>query len=369
MTDGNRNGDDRLGPPPVDAMSDVEWARVERGLFARLETGTAVRQRAGTHGDGGLLGRRALWLAIPALAAAAATLVFMNLRGDAPTRDAVADRDDVEPSRVVAGSAPSAVSFGDAHIELAATTAIVMQREHGAPSVLVERGTANFAVAPRAQRPPFIVRAGDTVVRVIGTRFEVARSDERVTVGVEHGIVEVQFRGRIQRVAAGQTWSSDRPETTGPLALVMQHSATGAATADASAVTTSSDTASANEIEMPTEPVSDVTAGETSRKDRKTPAAPPKPAADGDADRVKYEQLAAIEARQPDKALAGYLELSRGRTTWAAVALYAAGRLAADRHDRRAATLLFIYLRRFPNGANAEDARRLIERLEGESRP
>jgi len=48
------------------------------------------------------------------------------------------------------------------------------------------------------------------------------------------------------------------------------------------------------------------------------------------------------------------------------VALYAAGRLAADRKDRRAATFLTIYLRRFPNGANAEDARNLLARLKGD---
>ena len=61
----------------------------------------------------------------------------------------------------------------------------------------------------------------------------------------------------------------------------------------------------------------------------------------------------------------GYLELSQGSTTWSAVALFAAGRLAADRHDPRAQTLLSIYLHRFSAGANATDASELLTRLKG----
>jgi hypothetical protein len=86
-----------------------------------------------------------------------------------------------------------------------------------------------------------------------------------------------------------------------------------------------------------------------------------------DADAAKYDRLVALEQKDPTAALSGYLELSRGKSKWAAVALYAAGRLAADRHDRRATTFLDIYLRRFPNGANADDARNLLARLKGDA--
>jgi hypothetical protein len=82
-----------------------------------------------------------------------------------------------------------------------------------------------------------------------------------------------------------------------------------------------------------------------------------------DADRAKFEWLAALEAREPAAALAGYLELSRVSSRWAEVGLFAAGRLAADRNDPRAAGLLEIYVRRFPNGANVDDARKLLGRL------
>ncbi|HEX7843642.1 MAG TPA: hypothetical protein VF469_39485, partial [Kofleriaceae bacterium] len=67
--------------------------------------------------------------------------------------------------------------------------------------------------------------------------------------------------------------------------------------------------------------------------------------------------------KSPDAALAGYLTLARGTSRWADPALFAAARLAVDRHDRRAETLLGIYLQRFPGGANAADARKLLARL------
>ncbi|VXB98492.1 putative transmembrane sensor [Pseudomonas sp. 8BK] len=52
-------------------------------------------------------------------------------------------------------------------------------------------GEAFFAVAADASRP-FAVMAGESSVRVIGTRFSVRRSDERLAVAVESGKVAVQ---------------------------------------------------------------------------------------------------------------------------------------------------------------------------------
>jgi len=86
-------------------------------------------------------------------------------------------------------------------------------------------------------------------------------------------------------------------------------------------------------------------------------------AAADDPDRVEYDRLAALEARSPDAALKGYMLLGRGNSRWAAPALYAAARLAVDRRDPRAETFLGIYLQRFPDGANAADARKLLGRL------
>lgn len=312
------------GPPPVEPMSDVAWARVERGLMARLDSPTAIVAPPAK--------RNPRWLAIPAIVAAAAiAIVLIGRRDDAPAPESqpVAT---YEPSRVVAGDAPSSVSFGDAHVALDARTAIVMSYEGGSPSVLVEHGSSLFTVAPRAGRPPFVVRAGDTIVRVVGTQFRVTRADERVAVFVDHGIVEVLYRGNTVRVGASQEWHSEAPEAVTTIALA-----------------------------PPPPPPPQITAPPPTTTSPPPPTT--KPAVD--TDRAKYDRLVGLEARDPAAAITGYLELSRGNSKWSAVALYSAGRLAADRNDARAATFLTIYLRRFPTGANARDARTLLDRING----
>lgn len=447
--------DDKLGPPPVEPMSDVAWARVERGLWSRLDTGATNQLPVASR-------RRWLWVAVPTLAVAAVvTLLFATgLFGSRSEVPVVAIVDPVEPSRVVAGTAPSAVSFGDAHIDLAAQSAIVMSREGESPSVLLERGKATFAVAPRRDRAPFVVRAGDIVVRVVGTRFIVSRSDEQITVAVEHGLVDVQFRGQTHRIGAAQTWSSEAPDkvamrtpeidptgmggatdtntadTTGTTRDNAAHTTTG--TPDANADTTdhresgaqdkntgagkhtgkytgtnpnagAGKTTGANAdagksvgagkatgtdktigtgkaLATPdtrgTSPAVPNTrtgsapgrtsgsADKTSGMDTRTGPQPTHTVTPGtltakETEATKYDRLVALERKDAAAALSGYLELSQGASKWAAVALYAAGRLAADRQDRRAATFLDIYLRRFPNGANANDARNLLARLKG----
>ena len=93
------------------------------------------------------------------------------------------------------------------------------------------------------------------------------------------------------------------------------------------------------------------------------PAAPPV-----DRDGAEYDRLAALEAASPAAAQTGYLALARGTSRWADPALFAAARLAVDRHDPRAETLLGMYLQRFPTGANAADARQLLNRLQSDKR-
>jgi hypothetical protein len=312
-------------------MLDVAWMRIERGLFARLDdqapSSAPPRRVSWT------------WLAVPAVVACA--LVFAATRGMPTTSPIVAD----EPLRVVAGASPSAVSFGDAHVALDANSALVMAREGDKPTAVLERGAAWFSVAPRAGRPPFVVLAGDTTVRVIGTRFRVARDGEHADVVVDHGIVEVRFRGSRVALTAGEAWSSDKP----------------------------SDIASATSSSPPADPPSEppsmrLTPDPTPAVVRNPAAASRRPSevpAAGDSDRARYEALAKLEAKFPEAAIKGYLELSQGSGAWAANSLFAAARLAADRNDPRTATFLTIYLRRFPNGANVTDARELLVRFQG----
>jgi hypothetical protein len=78
----------------------------------------------------------------------------------------------------------------------------------------------------------------------------------------------------------------------------------------------------------------------------------------------RYEAAARIERSDPTRALRIYTGLAGGSDAWAQDALYAAGRLQADRGARTdAVRLLEEYLRRFPRGSNAQDARTLRESL------
>jgi ferric-dicitrate binding protein FerR (iron transport regulator) len=180
-----------LGPPPVEPLSDIAWSRVERGLWSRMD-GTQVTEPAARP-------RRWIWIAAPALAAAMIA-ISVGTGGDrAP---------DEGSARLVSGAAPTTLSYGDVHVTLDADSAAVMDHQEG---VTLERGAAWFAVAPRGERPPFVVTAGDTVVRVVGTRFRVARFGEEATVQVEHGVVDVLFRGATARVRADEQWTSRQP--------------------------------------------------------------------------------------------------------------------------------------------------------------
>lgn len=72
----------------------------------------------------------------------------------------------------------------------------------------VTRGAADFRVT--AQRAPFRVRAAEVEVRVVGTRFRVARGDDGVVdVAVSEGRVEVSRGGVVVRtIGAGESWHS-----------------------------------------------------------------------------------------------------------------------------------------------------------------
>lgn len=354
------------GPPPVEPLPDVAWARVERGLMARLDSAPSSEAVPPAR-------RRWIWLAVPALAAAAVLVVVFALRG--PVAQDTHVGTDPEVSRVVSGDAPSAVSFADAHVELASRSAIVMSREGAAPSVLLERGTASFTVAPREGRPAFVVRAGDTVVRVVGTQFQVARTDEHVAVVVRHGIVDVLFRGTTVRVAAGYEWHSEHPEAVTTVAIADPAPAPTPAPAHVPGPENTNPTPTPGA--QSTRPIPTPGPGPQITRPIPTPDPTPQitkpvpmptPTATVESDRAKYDRLSRLEISDPKAALSGYLELSRGSSEWAAIGLYAAGRLAADRGDPRATTFLTIYLRRFPSGANVSDARTLLQRLQGDPR-
>jgi hypothetical protein len=340
---------EHLGPPPVEPLSDIAWARVERGLWARLDS-AEPRIAPVTRS------RRWLWLAAPAVAAAAVVAIVVGVRsGDPPLGEA-------DPARLVSGASPSSLTFGDAHVTLDAESAVVMSRDVAAPSAVLERGGAWFAIAPRAGKPAFVVVAGDTVVRVIGTRFRVARSAEHAVVEVERGLVDVQFRGTKVEVGPGQHWSSEHPgeiETTRTAQVDPVQPVPGASEP-------ANEPAHEPAIDRPDRRPAKAIPGTTRpRSVKHDPVKLPDAAKPVSDFRTRFDQLQSLEVRDPKTAITGYLELARGTDRWAAMALYAAGRLAADRGEARARALLEKYLQRFPAGANADDAREQLGHLGG----
>jgi len=189
-------------------MSDLSWARVERNVFARMEgtvTGAVMSREVKREG------RRTnwVWLAVPAAAAAAFGLAFFSMNSSSGPGSG----SNSEPSRVVASSSPTTMAFGDTHVTLQPNTAIVTDQNPAKPSALVENGTAVFAVAPRGDRAPFTVLAGDTSVHTMNATFTVTRHGETAELAVQSGNVEILFRGHDVKLAAAQSWSSENPTT------------------------------------------------------------------------------------------------------------------------------------------------------------
>ena len=346
--------------PPVEDLSDLSWARVERRLWSELDrTPDVAPARAAVR-----VGRRRWpWLAAGVLVAAAAIAVVAWPAAHDPARSTT--------SRVATAHAATEVTFGDAAITVAPSSAVLLQGEadRGA-AVVLERGSATFAVAPRRGRPPFQVLVGAVQVRVIGTRFTVTRSGDDARVDVADGEVEVVAWGRREVLLAGASWSSDgvREAAVGGSATVTNPGGVAAAHFLPSPAPAP--------VEPPPGPAAVTRARPpASSAPRVQPQVAVPPAAEVPAPvaaaavtelRRRFEAASDLEVRDPAAALRAYRALSSDRGPWGANALFAAARLAFGQGDRDlAARFARAYLTRFAAGPNAADARALLERATG----
>ncbi len=147
--------------------------------------------------------RAPLWpWALAATSAAAAALAVVALRRPAPPPAA--------PIVVMTEARGTRLDLGDAVVEVGLATHVVISRLAGGVLVELDAGTVALDVAPRADRPPLWVKAGDVGVRVVGTAFSVRResTSAEVEVIVVHGTVEVHRAGEVRRVGGGERWSS-----------------------------------------------------------------------------------------------------------------------------------------------------------------
>lgn len=344
-------------PLEVEPLDDARWAKIEENVLSEVAC-TAPKptpaadsaRRAPTTPDGDHATEPSVVRARIAAAVfgfvAMAALVLLLLRTFAPASSSFSSGSVASasaPLHVASGDSASHATIGSADLEIEPRTEVVATGDDGRGIVVVlERGAVTFEVPPRAGRPPFVVQAGDVGVRVVGTRFRVAREPDGVTVKVAHGTVEVSHHGEIRPVREGEHWSSH--------AVTTPASSTKAEVArDPSAYAPSTPDPPAS---GPVEPRAPSSARTIS------------PGPSGLDDRAAYEAAARSEGFDYAGSLAGYRKVAARGGPWAEPSLFAAGRLAAEHGDRATArALLQDYLRRYPNGRNAADARALLARL------
>lgn len=127
---------------------------------------------------------RPTWMAGAALLAASLIAFFM-VRSQPAAPVSYATR---------AGETRSVMLADGTHIELNTATKISVEITGDYRRITLAEGEAYFEVAKDAQRP-FSVRAGDRIVRDIGTKFDVLRTHNALAVTVAEGRVSVAPRG------------------------------------------------------------------------------------------------------------------------------------------------------------------------------
>lgn len=173
-------------PAHAAAYAEIEalWASPE---FAAAATRHAPRRRPASR----------MVRAVAACAAALLIAAGLGAAADLPTRlraDAMTTVGERRDMTLADGST----------VSLNTGSAIALERDGTRRGVRLLSGEAFFDVAQDAARP-FEVRAGDALVRVVGTAFSVRRAGEAVYVAVLRGAVQVSADG-----------ASDAPLRLGP---------------------------------------------------------------------------------------------------------------------------------------------------------
>lgn len=233
---------------PVEPLSDERMTNIEREVvIAASDAAQSARPARGN-----------MWLGFAIIAAAMAVVGVASWKLGASSTPEV---------HVVANESPihvdtmegTKLDIGDARISSDPGTKFVVTRPAGGVLVEMARGKVELEVGKRGPRPPLVVRAGETDITVVGTRFSVDFGDGtgEVTVVVTEGVVEVKKRAQPEsavRVATGQAWTTKRGQIAIADLAPVKVAANGAA-ADAPVERT--------DIEMPVEPAPTATATTT----------------------------------------------------------------------------------------------------------
>lgn len=318
--------------PSIPPLSDEAWLRIESNVYSELQRNGArvepVQPRAKN------------WpLATLAAAAIVALGLAWNQNQPGPTAPlASTERNPAPAPALHSGHVssryittqwdPELLEFEDASIDIAPNSAVLaFSPTAPGPRLVLEKGTAYFKVDSQPQGRDFVVQAGNVRVRVIGTEFSVERVGAGARVDVTEGVVEVTHGDEVHRLTAGE------------------HLTEGLAFAEGLGLAGFNEDA----------PSWDAVDSET---------APPRTKTRARANaRLLFQKAATLESSSPKRAARLYRMASRGHGSWAANALYALAMLAFDEDQpTRAERYLEEYLRRFPKGVNAVDARRELDR-------
>lgn len=210
-----RWAEDERAPASVRALLDgAAEATAEAPPFARARVFERVKPRARTS--------RA-WIAAPVLAVALAIFVWMPVRTEVGTVVRVVG--DVHVETRPDGTLARAVSEAGGTIELASLGTLELvpeteiRRRAGDASAWrfeVARGALRSDVPQVARVGGYAVIAAEHEVRVVGTRFSVARGPEDVvTVEVTEGVLRVEAPGVDRRVEAPGRYVSASAVTAG----------------------------------------------------------------------------------------------------------------------------------------------------------
>ena len=317
------------------AWDDARASRVQQRVLAELAAPSPRSVRT-----------RSPWIALVA-AACLATALALVMWGPW-TRQATLEFVDGSTAQVIGDGQVMPTLVSDARIEL----------EH-------VRGTVVYDVTPRPDRN-FVVRAGGVTIRVLGTAFQVSRVEQKVTVEVERGRVEVTRGEHTVRLAQGErVVLEDTDGSTGPEAAV--------AAVSRAAVEV--------DEEVPSVPASALLPVPPERSAAELFRAADDARASGDAERaiLLLQELVRAHPRDPRVTMArftmGRLHMQQGRAAQAAQAFESCGQAfggeawaeaalarSSTGNTSRSKELAERYLQHFPEGPRAREMARLAGR-------
>jgi hypothetical protein len=187
----------------VEQLDDERLTNIERKLVVAVSEMRAPEP---------LVSRRLLAFAGVAMACGLAAFVGYKLRPtDAPV---VATVEETPQTFALNTDKANTVTLGDTTLTASAGTDLVVNRTKQRVVIDMRRGSLDLVVAHDPSRL-LVVRAGDTEIEDIGTRFVVDYDGKHnVAVRVTEGEVKVKRAGKHENLKVGDAWTSERGKLT-----------------------------------------------------------------------------------------------------------------------------------------------------------